>query len=39
MVLTEPTIGIGTSTVLVTLPPLPSSKVTSWGTAVTFLTV
>ena len=38
-VVSEPTIGIGTSTVLVTVPPLPSSKVTSCSTPVTFLTV
>jgi hypothetical protein len=38
-VLRLPTIGIGTLTVLVTLPPLPSSKVSAVGTPVTFSTV
>ncbi len=39
LVVIEPTIGIGTSTVSVIVPPLPSGKETSCGSPVTFVTV
>ncbi len=39
VVVIVPTIGIGTSTFLVTVPPLPSGKVSSCFSPVTFLTV